>query len=163
MKKTAVVLFLLVLILIIIAYLLVSIPNSTTDYEISGQWECSNAVPHDFTTDESSESILVPIKLDIDSDGNVSGTVGDAVLENGKLKVNRNLIGRYFNVKSDYVIVDAEIIGAIANQDTKEIREVNIYLNYQDETLIGSVNLKEFLKYPDPVFSSLTLTKTENN
>ncbi len=57
----------------------------------------------------------LPVKLDIQADGSVTGTVGDARLTEGRFLKNRGWLGRKLNMWSDYIItgrLDGPIVAA---------------------------------------------------
>jgi hypothetical protein len=49
----------------------------------------------------------LPVSLNIQADGSVSGRIGDATLTNGRLRRNRGWLGRKLNIKTDYIITGA--------------------------------------------------------
>lgn len=57
----------------------------------------------------------LPVKLDIQADGSVTGTVGDARLKEGRFLKNRGWLGRKLNIETDYIItgnLDGAIVAA---------------------------------------------------
>jgi hypothetical protein len=57
----------------------------------------------------------LPVKLDIQADGSVVGTVGDAKLKEGRFLKNRGWLGRKLNIETDYIItgnLDGAIVAA---------------------------------------------------
>jgi hypothetical protein len=57
----------------------------------------------------------LPVKLDIQADGGVTGTVGDARLAAGRFLKNRGWLGRKLNIETDYIItgnLDGPIVAA---------------------------------------------------
>ena len=160
MKKT-IIIVLFAFALIVVAYLSVNVSiYSTISDEVVGRWEGSSEVFADFKLDESPSSSpddLIFIQLKIKQDGSVSGIIGDALLENGIIKKNRNNLGKFLGINSDYIIVNATIRGKINVHDKLESRRVSIPLDFEANSLKGSINLKEAFKYPDPIFPRLKL------
>src|SRR5262245_10266898 len=47
----------------------------------------------------------LPVALDIDAGGRVTGKIGDALLTEGRLRKNRGWLDRNLKIKTDYIIV----------------------------------------------------------
>jgi hypothetical protein len=73
------------------------------------------------------------VKLNIQADGSVSGTVGDAKLTDGRFKSNRGWLLRKLNWSCDYIITGGLEGDIVAAEGIKRQR-VMIALDYQDGT-----------------------------
>ena len=71
----------------------------------------------------------LPIQVNILKDGTVTGTIGDATLQNGKLRKNRGAIGRKLNIKTDFII-EGKLKGAIVSAEGINRSRVKIPLNF---------------------------------
>ena len=147
------------------AYYLMSIPiDPTIPDEIFGLWEGTGSIyASDGDETDGTQVDLIPIMMLIESDRSVSGVIGGAVFENGEIKRNRNNVGRFVGINSDYIIIGGDIKGKISLTDEEETRTVNVPLNHEDGFLKGSINLKQFGKYPDPVLPRIELRQTEDS
>ena len=77
----------------------------------------------------------VNLTLEIDEDMNVSGQIGNATIEDGKLNSNRN----WLNIKSDYIIEFGYIIGKIDNNDVEDDRKFTLPFDLIDSKIDGSI------------------------
>jgi hypothetical protein len=148
-------------VLISAAYWAIATPfNQTISDDVVGNWEGSCEVFADFKigvypSTYAEDQIL--ILLSIDKTGNVTGKIGDAILKDAQLKRNRNKLGELIGINSDYIISNANIKGKISPLDLIESRTISIPFNCYGKMLKGSINLKESLEYPDPLFPDLEL------
>ncbi|MFZ7120355.1 MAG: hypothetical protein ACOWWH_05330 [Eubacteriaceae bacterium] len=78
-------------------------------------------------------------------------------MENGVIRKKRKKLGKLIGIKSDYIVVDAIINGEISMLDELDSRTITMPINYKENLLKGSINLKEKFKYPDPLFPYLEL------
>ena len=81
----------------------------------------------------------LPVKLSIAADGAVSGTIGDAVLRNGRLQRNRTALGRALHVKTDWIVV-GDFDGDIIRAESIRRESVKVPLNWVDDHFEGGVN-----------------------
>ena len=81
----------------------------------------------------------LPVKVDIQADGTVTGTVGDARLTGGRFESNRGWLFRRLNWATDYIItggLDGDIVAAEGINRAR----VKIPLNFSNDTFQGGVN-----------------------
>lgn len=102
---------------------------------------------------------VVPIKIQIDEDGIVTGYIGKAELTDCVVSSNRSWLGRWLGIKTDYVISKADLVGKITENDPQTQRIVSIPFDIVDGQLTGSIQRIEGLKYPDPLFVKINLGK----
>lgn len=100
----------------------------------------------------------VAIELNINPDGSVSGSVGNAKFENGNLRKNRNSIGAKLGINSDYVIVDGTLEGQITESGENLKIMVNIPFDFVNGVMTGQINLKKPFTFPDPIVPDFELT-----
>lgn len=81
----------------------------------------------------------LPLKLTINGDRTVTGTIGDATLKDGKLARNRGWIGRKLNIKTDYVIT-GRLEGEIVAAEKISRSSVSIPLNFQNGSFTGGLH-----------------------
>jgi hypothetical protein len=80
----------------------------------------------------------LPVKLDIDADGSVAGTVGDANLRGGRFQRNRGWLGRKLNIETDYIIT-GNLDGAIVAAEGIKRKHVMMPCNFDGSVIKGSV------------------------
>ena len=81
----------------------------------------------------------LPVVLDIQADGTVTGTVGDAQLSGGRLLRNRGWLGRKLHLATDYIVRgDLNGPGVAAESITRS--GVSMPLHFTDGTFTGSVH-----------------------
>ena len=78
-------------------------------------------------------------ELHIAPDGRVTGTIGDATLQDGRLKRNRGSLGRKLNLKTDYIIT-GKLRGPIVAAENITRRSVNIPLNFSNGAFTGGIH-----------------------
>ncbi len=81
----------------------------------------------------------LPVEVVIADDGSVTGKIGDATLEDGRLKRNRGAIGRKLNIKTDYIIV-GQLSGPVIKAESIERKSVSIPLNFNDGQYAGGLH-----------------------
>lgn len=81
----------------------------------------------------------LPVRLNIAPDGAVSGTIGDAVLRDGRLERNRTALGRMLHVKTDW-IVRGTLEGDVVKAEGIHRDRVSVPLNWIDDHFEGGVN-----------------------
>lgn len=116
--------------------------------ELHGKWTGESTLEEDAT---------VFIELNINPDGSVNGTVGNAIFENGTIRKNRNSIGAKLGINSDYIIVDGMLKGRITEEgETLDIM-VSIPFDFVGGVIDGGINLKKPFSYPDPIVPKIDL------
>ena len=81
----------------------------------------------------------LPVALTIAADRAVTGTVGDALLRNGRLARNRSAMGRALHVKTDWII-RGDLEGDVIKAEGIRRAGVSIPLNRLGDHLEGGVN-----------------------
>jgi len=81
----------------------------------------------------------LPVEVVIADDGSVTGKIGDATLDDGRLKKNRGAIGRKLNIKTDYIIV-GQLSGPVIKAENIERKAVSIPLNFKGGAFSGGVH-----------------------
>lgn len=103
------------------------------------------------------------IQIQIHADGTVDGQIGEAHFVGCKVKSNRGWLGRQLNIKTDYIICDGALTGAIVSTDKEIKRYFTIPFNVVDGKLKGGVMVLKKWEYPFPLFPRLQLTKQAPN
>ncbi len=85
------------------------------------------------------EQTNVAVALQIKDDGTVSGKVGDATLENGRIERNRGWIGRKLNLKTDYVIT-GRLSGPIVASEEITRSAVSMPFNFRNDAFVGGLH-----------------------
>jgi hypothetical protein len=78
------------------------------------------------------------VKLDIQANGSVTGTVGDARLTEGRFLKNRGWLGRKLNIETDYII-KGKLDGAIVAAEGITRSSVMMPLNFDGGLIKGGV------------------------
>lgn len=132
--------------------------------EMVGTWVGNTEIIADFKKDESPSSNPEDwflLTIIIHPDGRVTGTMGDAVLEDCKINLNRNDFERAINVKTDYIISEGYLNGSICVDDSVDIREISFPFNIKENEIVGSIFHIEGMKYPEPLFVNTNLVQEE--
>ena len=79
------------------------------------------------------------VTVKIEADGNVTGTVGDATLINGRFKRNRGWLGRKLNLATDYII-EGKLCGPVVAAEGITRKSVSIPLNFIGGAFVGGVH-----------------------
>ncbi len=79
------------------------------------------------------------VKVDIHTDGTVTGAVGDAKLKDGRFQRNRGWLLRKLNWATDYLIMGG-LDGPIVKAEDVTRSKVMMPLNFNDGTFEGGVN-----------------------
>jgi hypothetical protein len=108
--------------------------TTVTLAEMAGTWAGEAHIVVNWTTEKS-----LRVRLAIAPDGRVTGTIGDAVLRDGRFGANRTAIGRALHIKTDWIVrgaLDGDVIKA------EGIRRdgAMIPLNWIDDHFQGGVN-----------------------
>ncbi|MEO6236931.1 MAG: hypothetical protein ABIQ52_08010 [Vicinamibacterales bacterium] len=101
---------------------------------MAGSWAGEAEIAVNWTTQPT-----LRVRLSLASDGRATGTIGDAVLRNGRLERNRTAIGRALHVKTDW-IVRGDLDGDVIRAEGIRRDSVALPLNWVDEHFEGSVN-----------------------
>src|ERR1035438_8996153 len=80
----------------------------------------------------------LPVKLDIQEDGRVTGAVGDARLAEGSFRKNRGWLGRTLHMKTEYLI-PGKLDGPIVSAEGVTRARVMMPLHLDDGFIKGSV------------------------
>jgi hypothetical protein len=81
----------------------------------------------------------LPVKVEIQADGSVTGTVGDAKITEGRFQENRGWLGRKLNLATDYII-KCNLDGAIVAAEGIKRERVMMPLNFTGGVFKGGVN-----------------------
>lgn len=162
MKRKAFVLVAAVIIIIAIPLwlMLVSCSNQPIPPELAGNWTGSGKVAVRTGSIFSSFQFFpcdstLPFQIQIDSNGKVSGAIGDASFENCFATLNRGKIGKAINIKTDYII-RGQLTGKIFNEDPLEQKEISMPFNMVNGKIDGSLFMKLNGVYP---MAAIHLTK----
>lgn len=79
----------------------------------------------------------MPLTLTISPDGSVAGNLGTAVVKNGSIKKNRGKLGKFFNMKSDYLIY-ADLEGSLVADKDIRYEGVFINMNIEDDKVVAA-------------------------
>jgi hypothetical protein len=105
------------------------------------------------------------VEIQIAPNGEVTGKVGDAALQDGQFKRNRGSLGRKLKMKTDY-IVTGKLKGSIVAAENITRRSVNIPLNFSNGAFTGGIHTSGTLFGADKsmIFSAaaLTLNRTDS-
>jgi hypothetical protein len=81
----------------------------------------------------------LPVKVEIQADGSVTGSVGDAKLTAGRFGQNRGWLGRRLNLATDYIIA-GDLDGPLVAAEGITRERVKIPLNFNGSAFQGGVN-----------------------
>jgi hypothetical protein len=81
----------------------------------------------------------LPVAVDIQADGSVTGKIGDATLIGGSFEANRGWLGRKLNLATDYIIT-GKLDGAIVAAEGIARDKIYIPLNLKDNAFLGGIN-----------------------
>jgi hypothetical protein len=82
---------------------------------------------------------VLAVRLAIASDGTVTGTIGDATLQNGRFESNRNTLERAIHIKTDW-IVKGDLDGDVIKAEGIRRASVMVPLDWVDDHFEGGVN-----------------------
>lgn len=137
--------------------------NWNPSESLVGNWRGQDEVSAPFKKGQSPSEYTedwIKIEIMIESDGNVTGIIGEAELIDCKVKQNRTWFERFVRIKTDFVI-KGYLENGINHDDTIAKREISIPFNLLDRKLKGSIFEIEGWKYPDPLFPRLLLYSEE--
>jgi hypothetical protein len=109
-------------------------PTPVTMTEMAGTWAGDAQIVVSWTTEKS-----LRVRLAIGPDARVTGTVGDAVLRDGRFEANRTAIGRALHIKTDWIVRGA-LDGDVIKAEGIRREGVMIPLNWIDDHFEGGVN-----------------------
>lgn len=102
--------------------------------ETTGRWEGDCRIVVNWTKQRT-----LHVTLAVAPDGTVNGTVGDAILRNGRLKTNRGPIGRALSLKTDYIIT-GDLDGPVIKSEDIVRSGVTLPFNLTEGRLDGAVH-----------------------
>jgi hypothetical protein len=102
--------------------------------EMAGSWSGDARI---FVNWTAQRTLLVQIR--IAPDGSVTGTIGDAVLRNGRLTGNRSSLERALHVKTDWIVA-GELDGDVIRAEGIRRASVTVPLDWVDGHFEGGVN-----------------------
>jgi hypothetical protein len=108
--------------------------DDTVTDALVGHWQGSARIVVDWCQQQR-----LPVAIDINSDGNVTGKIGDATLKNGRLSRNRGWIGRKMNLATDYII-KGDLTGSLVPTEGVTRSSVSIPFDLTNMTLVGGVH-----------------------
>ncbi|MBC8344104.1 MAG: hypothetical protein H8E61_09000 [Bacteroidetes bacterium] len=128
--------------------------NDSIPKECAGTWKENVKVSIRYPADnefrfESHDHIL--LQLEISDDHKVNGSIGNASIENAELEINRGKLGKWLNIKTDYIIKNGEIKGHIVDTDPHDERNFTIPFNMKENKISGSIMVIFPSKYPYPL------------
>jgi len=105
----------------------------------------------------------LPVKVDIHTDGSVTGTVGDAKLTEGSFQQNRGWLGRKLNLATDYII-QGNLDGPIVAAETITRERVMMPLNFGGGAFTGGLGTSGWMfgGKAKMVFTASDLTLTHS-
>jgi hypothetical protein len=92
----------------------------------------------------------MPLSLTVSTDGSVTGTLGTAVVKNGSIRKNRGKLGRYFNMKSDYLIY-ADLEGSLVTDKDIRYEGVFININIENDKIVAAGFSTTHSRYGTPI------------
>jgi hypothetical protein len=128
--------------------------DETVTNALVGHWQGSARIVVDWCKQQR-----LPVAIDINSDGSVTGKIGDAKLKNGRLSQNRGWIGRKLNLATDYII-KGDLTGPIVATEGVTRSSVSIPLDLANNTLVGGVHTSgsKFGGKTDGILSAASLS-----
>jgi hypothetical protein len=108
--------------------------TAITTAAMAGSWGGEAQIAVNWTTQRT-----LRVHLSFDPDGRATGTIGDAVLRNGRVEPNRTALGRALHVKTDW-IVRGDLDGDVIKAEGIHRPGVTLPLNFVDDHFEGSVN-----------------------
>ncbi|MBI5631231.1 MAG: hypothetical protein HY921_10160 [Elusimicrobia bacterium] len=76
----------------------------------------------------------LPIEIEISLDGNVSGRIGEAVVENGRVSMNNRILVWLGNPKN---VISADLKGAVIGAEGIVRKSIQLLVNLSDQRLVG--------------------------
>lgn len=101
---------------------------------MTGAWSGTARIAVNWTIQRT-----LDVRLTIAPDGQVTGTVGDATLRQGRFQANRGAIGRALSLKTDWIVV-GDLEGDVIKAEGIRRAGVMIPLNFVSDHFEGGVN-----------------------
>jgi hypothetical protein len=111
-----------------------SVSGQLPDRAMMGTWSGDGQIVVNWTSQRS-----IHVRLVILADGNVSGEVGDARLTNGRIARNRGAIGRFLNIKTDYIVF-GDLRGPVIASEHIQRDGVKMPLNWNEREFSGGLH-----------------------
>ena len=150
MRKTA----LTVIILMLLAISSSAQEKPTLPDSITGTWQ-GNGTLHLPSAEKKAPSDIPgdnpAIKVTIQPNGTVSGTVGACTFRNCIAKKNRGRLGRMLNIKTDYIILGGYLEGYLSPSDSVLQKNFTLPFGIRDGKLTGTIMQIHKWRYPDPL------------
>ncbi len=124
----------LILALFAVSLLLSSGTENVVLPEVSGSWHGQARIIVSWCPQTN-----LFVRVNIDTNGDVTGKVGDATLINARIRRNRGWLGQKLNLKTDYLIT-GRLEGPIVAQGQIQRSNVFIPLNLAGKTLAGGLH-----------------------
>jgi len=99
-----------------------------------GHWEGNARIIVDWCKQQQ-----LHVAIDINSNGSITGKVGDATLTHGQFTSNRGWIGRKLNLATDYII-RGDLTGPIVSAEDITRPSVSIPLNFSNGSFVGGIH-----------------------
>ena len=135
--------YLSTLLIITITYcLLAACTNWTIPESLVGTWKGKDKVT--VRTKVNGEFVFIaapdslPLIINIQSDGTITGNLGGAVFNNCKVSKNRGELGKKLNLATDFVI-KGELSGKIFENDPEANKKISMPFDNKNGNLKGSL------------------------
>ncbi|MGJ8696181.1 MAG: hypothetical protein ACSHYF_07675 [Verrucomicrobiaceae bacterium] len=145
--------------LLLIPVLLLTLVSCSPDTgkiapEMTGSWSGEAKVIVDWVKQPS-----LPVAIEINQNGTVSGTIGDATLSEATLKPNRGAIGKKLNLATDFIIT-GNLRGPLIQSENITRDSVSIPLNFSTDRFTGGIHTSgsKLGKNDTRIFSAANLT-----
>jgi hypothetical protein len=102
--------------------------------EMAGEWRGNARIIMNWCQETN-----LPLAMTIRADGTVTGQIGDAILTNAFLRLNRGAVAKKLNLKTDYIIV-GQLNGPIVAKENIVRRSVSIPLNFNNGMFAGGLH-----------------------
>jgi hypothetical protein len=111
-----------------------TVSGQLPDPAMMGTWSGDGQIVVNWTNQRS-----IHVRLVILADGSVSGEVGDARLTNGRIARNRGAIGRFLNIKTDYIVF-GDLRGPVIASEHIQRDGVKMPLNWNGSEFSGGLH-----------------------
>jgi hypothetical protein len=117
-----------------------SCSNWKVPIELTGKWISQQDIVLRIKKDGKYEfsKHFETVLIQINADATITGSIGNAQLENCKIVKNRGKLGRSLNLKTDYRII-GKLKGKINSFDNQEVRSVSMPFNVENNIMEGSI------------------------
>lgn len=117
--------------------------NWSVPASITGTWKGKQIIHVRFKDGILNQSLRassdsLPVELQVNPDGNVSGIIGQGVIKDCKVKRNRGWLYRSLKIASDYRI-EGKLEGIIYPEDTITLKSFAIPFNLSNGSLRGEL------------------------